>query len=223
MPIRINLLAEAQEAEELRRRDPVKRVIVGGALLAALALAWSGLLWIQALQARGGLTSVQLQIDSHTNEYQRVLVNLTKLASANTKLDALKNLSQSRLLQGTLLNALQQSSVDNVQLTRLKVDQGYLRTEGTPSQTNSNGRIILGRPGVATERVVLLLDAKDFSANPGDQVNKFKNAIANQSYFKSALETNGIRFINLSAPQAGFDGKSFVLFTLECHFPDQNR
>ena len=27
------------------------------------------------------------------------------------------------------------------------------------------------------------LDARDFSANPGDQVNKFKEAIAKQAYF----------------------------------------
>ena len=32
MPIRINLLAEAKAAEELRRHDPVKRVIFVGAL-----------------------------------------------------------------------------------------------------------------------------------------------------------------------------------------------
>jgi len=44
MPIRINLLAEAQAAEEMRRKDPVKRAIwIGGfvvflTLLAALTL-----------------------------------------------------------------------------------------------------------------------------------------------------------------------------------------
>ncbi len=223
MPIRINLLAEAQEAENLRRRDPVKRVIVGGVLLAALTLAWGGLIWLQVWQAQGGLTDVQIQIDSRTNDYQRVLVNLNKLSIANGKLNALKKLSDSRLLQGTLLNALQQCQADNVQLTRFKVDQGYLRTEETPSQTNSSGRVILGRPGLATERVMLMLDARDFSANPGDQVNKFKAAVASQPYFKGVLETNGVRLINLSAPQTGFDGKPFVLFTLECHYPDQTR
>lgn len=223
MPIRINLLAEAQEAEDLRRRDPVKRVIFGGVLLTAVALAWCGLIWLQVIQANGGLTGVQLQIDTHTNEYQHVMVNLTKLNTTENKLVALKKLSQSRLLQGNLLNALQLTSVDNVQLTRIRVEQGYLRTEGSPSQTNSSGRILVGRPGVSTERVTLYLDARDFSPNPGDQVNKFKNVIGDLAYFKTNLETNGIRFVNLSAPQIGFDGKSFVLFTLECHYPDQSR
>ena len=30
MPIRLNLLAEAQEAEEMRRQDPVKRALLVG-------------------------------------------------------------------------------------------------------------------------------------------------------------------------------------------------
>ena len=37
---RINLLAEAQAAEELRRRDPVKRATWLGAFLVAAILAW---------------------------------------------------------------------------------------------------------------------------------------------------------------------------------------
>lgn len=42
MPIRLNLLAEAQAMEEMRRRDPVKRAIWVGSLLVAVALAWAG-------------------------------------------------------------------------------------------------------------------------------------------------------------------------------------
>ena len=34
------------------------------------------------------------------------------------------------------------------------------------------------------------LDARDFSANPGDQVNKFKEAIAKQAYFQAMLDQN---------------------------------
>ena len=39
MPIRLNLLAEAQALEESRRRDPVKRAVWAGVFL-VLALAW---------------------------------------------------------------------------------------------------------------------------------------------------------------------------------------
>ena len=74
-----------------------------------------------------------------------------------------------------------------------------------------------------TEKTVVWLDARDSSANPGDQVNKFKEAVADQSYFRATLKTNGVQLFNLSAPQAGFDGKPCVLFTLKCNFPEYTR
>jgi hypothetical protein len=132
-------------------------------------------------------------------------------------------LSNSRFLQGNLLNALQQAHVDGVRLTRLSVDQKYFNKEGTASKTNEFG-VIPGRPGTVTEKIVVTLDARDSSASPGDQVNKMKDAVANQTYFKTALnKTNSVQLVNLSAPQVSPDGKSFVLFTLECDFPEVTR
>jgi len=223
MPIRINLLAEAKAAEELRRHDPVKRVIFVGALAVALTLVWSSSLQLKVMLAKGGVADRQTEIAARTNEFQRVLTDQKKTVAAKQKLDALKKMTNSRFLQGNLLNALQQVSVDGVRLTRLKVDQDYFLAAGTPSQTNKNG-VILGRPNTVTEKIVVWFDARDSGANPGDQVNKFKEAVADQSYFKAMLnKTNGVQLINLSAPQAGFEGKPFVLFTLKCNFPDYTR
>ena len=68
------------------------------------------------------------------------------------------------------------------------------------------------------------MDVRDSSPNPGDQVNKFKDLLASQPYFKSIMDTNnGLRLSNLSAPQIGPDGKPYMLFTLECQLPDQTR
>jgi hypothetical protein len=95
--------------------------------------------------------------------------------------------------------------------------------EGTAAQTNNN-HVIFGHPGMTTEKIVLSLDARDFSASPGDQVNKFRDAIAGQSYFKTMLnKTNGIQLTSMSPLQNGPDGKPYALFSLECNFPEQNR
>jgi hypothetical protein len=173
MPIRINLLAEALIAEDLRRRDPAKRVIFAGALLVALALVWSSSLLLKEVLAKKDLTLVQNEIQTRTNEYDRVLTSTKKIADSQTKLDDLKKLDAARFLQGNLLNALQQAATPGVQLTRLRVDQSYSYTEGTKSQTNDFGTVP-GRPPVVAEKVTVTLDAKDSSANPGDQVNKCK-------------------------------------------------
>ena len=57
MPIRINLLAEAQALEDLRRRDPVKRASWAGLLLVLLVLVWISSLQLKAMIARGGIES----------------------------------------------------------------------------------------------------------------------------------------------------------------------
>ena len=222
MPIRINLLAEAKAAEELRRHDPVKRVIFVGSLAVALTLVWSSSLQLQTMLSKKEVSDRQTEIAARTNEFQHVLTDQKKITAAKEKLNALKKMTNSRFLEGNLLNALQKVTVDGVRLTRLKVDQDYFPAAGTPSQTNKNG-VILGRPSTVTEKIVVWLDARDSSANPGDQVNKFKEAVASQSYFKATLnKTNGVQLINLSAPQA-VDGKTCVLFTLKCNFPEYVR
>ncbi|MGH7952996.1 MAG: hypothetical protein ACREFE_13920, partial [Limisphaerales bacterium] len=106
-----------------------------------------------------------------------------------------------------------------VPLMRVRVNQSYSKT---PAVLPRKGKP--GHPGTATEKIVVLLDAKDFSANPGDKVNKFKDMLPRQPYFKAMLsKTNGIQLISLSPPQTGADGKTYVLFTLECNLPDQTR
>jgi hypothetical protein len=72
MPIRINLLAEAQAAEELRRRDPVKRVIFCGALMVALMVVWSSSLKLRAMLANKEVMDRQTEVEVRTNEFQRV-------------------------------------------------------------------------------------------------------------------------------------------------------
>jgi len=223
MPIRINLLAEAQVAEDLRRRDPAKRVLFAGALMVAVALVWSSSLLLQEMLAKKDLGLVQSEITTRTNEYGHVLLNTKQMTDAEGKLADLKRLTAARFLQGNLLNALQRATVPGVQLIRLRVDQSYAYAEGTKSQTNRFG-VVAGRPPTITERILVTLDAKDSSVNPGDQVNRFSDALAQEAYFKTMLDkTNGVRLASLSPPQTGPDGKPYVLFTVECRFLPHSR
>ena len=224
MPIRINLLAEAQAAEELRRRDPIKRVIFGGLLFVALVLAWWSWLQLQVMVAHSNLSQLEGQIQSHTNAFQIVQANQKKIAEIKNNLLALQKLTRDRFLQGNLLNALQQATVPGVQLMRLHVDQAYEVIDATTTQTDDDGRVIPGQPGSVTERITVTLDARDYSSNPGDAVNKFQDVISEVPYFQTALDkTNGVRLTNLSPPQVGADGKPSVLFTLQCTYPDRKR
>jgi len=96
MPIRINLLAEAQALEDLRRRDPVKRAIWVGILLVLGMLAFGSSLWVKALVGKGELAKEEAIFNVHSNDYRVVLENERKLNTMEVKLAALNQLATNR-------------------------------------------------------------------------------------------------------------------------------
>lgn len=225
MPIRLNLLAEAQAAEEERRRDPVKRAMWVAVLIVVAILGWSSSLQLKAMLIRSDVNRLEAQIGSHNSQYQLVRENQSKVQELNQKLKALQQLAEARVLNGTLLNALQQTTVNDVQLLRLRLEQAYTAFEGTKTRTNDNNVVIPGKPPTSTERVLLTLEGADSSLNAGDGVNRYKDVLAANDYFKQVLvKTNGIGLKSLAPPQISpFTGKRSVIFTLECRYPDQTR
>lgn len=224
MPIRLNLLAEAQALEDLRRRDPVKRVFWIAGLLLALILVWASTLQLRALLAKHDLNRVEAAMASKTGGYKQVIDNQNRMSEANAKLLALQALSTNRFLNGNLLDALQHTTVDEVQLVHLKVDQAYSLAEEIKARTNGS-KVLPGTPATITEKITLSLDGTDSSASPGDQVPKFKDALAANAYFCGQVSTtNQISLKNLSAPQISPDtGRAMVLFTLEFRYPEKTR
>jgi hypothetical protein len=224
MPIRLNLLAEAQAAEDLRRRDPVKRALWAAGLVIAGMLAWSSFLQLRVTLASSEVTRLEAQMGARTNEFRQVLDNQKKTVAMDDKLRLLRQLSASRFLNGTLLNALQQTTVEDAQLIRLRVDQLYTTVEGTKARTNDS-KVIKGKPPTATEKIVLNLEGMDLSPSAGDQVNRFKSVLSSHAYFRDALaKTNSVNLKSLSPPGvAPLTGKPCVTFNLECRYTENVR
>src|ERR1035438_6915375 len=174
MPIRLNLLAEAQAAEEMRRRDPVKRALWLAALIIALILVWSSYLQLRATLANSDVTRAEAQMGSRTNEFQQILDNQKKTGEIDGRLRLLRQLAGNRFLNGTLLNTFQQTTVEDVQLIRLRVEQLYTVFEGTKTRTNDDNVVSPGRLPTDTEKTVVNLEGIDSSSNPGNQVNRFQ-------------------------------------------------
>ncbi len=221
MPIRLNLLAEAQAAEEMRRRDPVKRALWLAGLIIVLMLVWSSYLQFRTTLAKSVVARIEAQMGARTNEFRRILDYQKKTAEINDKLRLLRLLAANRFLNGNLLNALQQTTVEDVHLTRLKVDQAYSAVEGAKARTNENKIVIKAKPPTATEKIVLNLEGVDLSPSAGDQVNRFKSVLTSNAYFKDMLvKTNPVNLKSLSPPQpAPLTGKPCVTFALECRYP----
>lgn len=222
MPIRINLLAEAQAAEEMRRKDPVKRAVWIGGFVVFLVLLCAATLQFKIIVVRSEMKSLQAGwkvIEKKVKDVNDHRNNTRELAQ---KLSALDQFTTNRMLWATALNALQLTPVEGVQLVRVHTEQTFSRTEGKV-RTEDAGNISPARPATATEYVVVTLEGRDYSPRPGDQVPKFKQALVNSPYFESMLQkTNKIQLTSQSAPQAEL-GKMFVGFGLKLFFDEKER
>lgn len=226
MPIRLNLLAEMQAIEDLRRRDPVKRTIIAGFGLAAVMLVWITSLMVERIGSNGEIATLEQRIQSGSKDYKEVLDNQQNLVTTRQKLVSLHQLSTNRFLMGNLLDALQKSSVDNVQLTHFKIDQSYVLLEGTKAGTNAEtGAPVPGKPSTATERITITLTAKDTGLVPGDSIGHFQSALSHNPSLHPLLtnRTNEFRLTTSLTPQTDAEGHVYVSFILEAHLPDKTR
>ncbi len=226
MPIRINLLAEAQALEDIRRRDPVKRAVWIAVCLVLMVVVWWSYLQVEVLARSGTLKNLEASLNAQTNQYSQILVNKKKLVELNQKLASLNQLAAGRFLQANALDAFMHVHVDGIQITHLRSEQAYENTAEVKAVTTDSGRQVPAKPATATERIKLVIDAKDASLNPGgDQITKFKEVLAETPYFvEQHISTNNVFLKNFSTPQIDNEtGKAYVLFSLECIYPEKVR
>jgi hypothetical protein len=150
-----------------------------------------------------------------------VRTNHRLATNAQHKLAALDRLASERFLWATPLHTLQYAMVDQVQLTQLRGNHSYTLTEGTASITNSSG-VVRGKPASARERIVLWLEARDYSDSPADTFRIFQERLMNQPYFQTNLKR--AELITRSPVQTDQgSARSFVTFTIECEYPERMR
>lgn len=224
MPIDINLLAEAQAAEELRRRDPAKRSLLVSTAVIGLILLWCLVVQVQILRANAEFKTNEARWKGMEKKHAEVTEDLKKSGDIERKLGALDRLSTNRFLLGSTLDALQQTVVDKVQAVRLKTEQVFTSVEAVAAKTNAS-KVVPGKPAAAIEKVLITIEAKDW--RPVDQnYNKFKEAIAKYPIFQTNLaKADALRLTSLSKPS--YDPSdpvaAFVMFTLEMQFPEIRR
>lgn len=227
MPIRINLLAEVQSAEEARRRDPVKRVAFVAGALVILALLWSGWIYLQLRNAQTAYQAEDARWKKNEPLFKTVTDEQKQVVETEGKLTALTRFSTSRFLWAPVLNSLQQAVVpvaDEVQFEYIRGAQTYEIVVATPA---SKDKKTPAKPGGSIERGSLMIRARDYGNQSKENYNSLKRYIAEQPYLKAILQKNdGVRLAStLSAPQVDPNdpSKSFYQFTLECRFQEVKR
>src|SRR5207247_9402917 len=104
MPIRLNLLAEQQAAEDLRRRDPVKRAIWVAGLIVGVMVIWSGRLQIKVMGAMSEVNRYESEWKNLESDYNNVTANFEKAADAETKRAAVERLASNVFVWAGTLN-----------------------------------------------------------------------------------------------------------------------
>jgi hypothetical protein len=226
MPIRINLLAEAQAQEELRRKDPVKRAVAGSFALVVAFLLWSVILQLKIVASSAELKGLDVQWKSIEPSFKTAEESQRGLMEVEKRLLALEVFRTNRFLWGSALNAFQHTldKMDAIQVVRLRTEQTYRVESSSGSRTNGT-TVTPPTPGKATEKISIFVEATDSSPTPGGQVNRYKQSILAVPYFKgNLLQTNSVLLTSQSPPAVDPEsGASFVKFSLQCLFPEKVR
>lgn len=222
MPIKINLLAEAQAAAEMRRKDPVKRGVWVGSFLVCLVLLWIGKLYLDTYFEDKNYTHIQADWLSKTNKYAEVTNENAQVGVVEQKLKQLEFLSTNRFLWAPVLNALQKTVDPDVHVFKLIGEQKF--TFEYPHDVGSGATLQhLGKATV--ENDTLTIEARDY--RPGGQhSSKYKDALCSFDYFTQRLQRrDGFVLTQLGplTPDPVDLNKQFVEFTLVAHFPEIRR
>lgn len=130
MPIQINLLAERQTAEEMRRKDPVKRAVFAGAALVVLFLGWAGLLQMSVRAARSDLQFQESELKRLEETSKTAKAHQNSAADGENRIHALDRYSTNRFFWGNVLDAVQRLSVENVRLMEVSGEHLYKTNDG---------------------------------------------------------------------------------------------
>jgi len=222
MPIRINLLAEAQAAEEMRRKDPVKRAIWIGCFVVFLTLLAALTLQLKISRVRSDIAGLNTSWTTIEAKVKQVDDHRLATRELESKVSALNQFASNRVLWANALDALQNTAVDKVQMVHFKTDQTFTINEGTKPRPTDTG-VVPGKPGSVTEHIVLSIEGRDYSQRQADQVPQFKSALTKSAYFAETLhKTNKIQLTSLSAPLRDGD-RAYVGFGLQLYFQDKER
>lgn len=130
MPIQINLLAERQSAEEMRRKDPVKRAAFAGVALIILFAGWAGLLQFSVRAARSDLSFQESELKRLEEASKAAKLQQNGAAEGEGRLRALDRYSTNRFFWGNVLDAVQRLAVENVRLVEISGEHLYKTNDG---------------------------------------------------------------------------------------------
>lgn len=214
MPIRINLLAEQLHEAELRRRDPVKRAVIAAAVVVVCVIGYYAWLLTQKGLKTAALNKNKQALAEIEQEAKAARETLSGVTELEKRIHSLNNLATNRVLWGSFLNSLQLVAMEDVPLSRLRVNQEY-HIERPPSQ----GKIPM--PATSIQHITVTLMARDYGRPDQQLYNQYRQRLLSDEWLKEQLdEDNGVTFepFGTRTPDRNDPSRSFLPFTMKVHF-----
>jgi hypothetical protein len=130
MPIRINLLAEQQAAEEARRKDPVKRAIWIGSVLIFATVVWAMMEHMELRARRAEYANLETQFRQADEKGRRVRDTMAEAGELEDRVRALEKYSTNRVLWASALDAFQKASMEAIRFKSIDTNQRYVTNGG---------------------------------------------------------------------------------------------
>ena len=211
--VEINLLAEEQEAVDLRRRDPVRRATWAAAGAIALMLLWAVSLGFKLWSTGAELKRYEAQKQALEKNSRESIGRAQQAREIERTLTALQQLGGNRFLWAPTLNALQYTTVPEIQFHNIRVDQTLVADSAPVAE---------GKTPPVTEKTLLTIRGKNYG-DPGS-LDKLVETIAAHTYFKNNLRTvDPVLLKDLQPRQVDptDPNKTFSQFTIECTFANR--
>jgi hypothetical protein len=220
-------MAEAQALEEARRRNPVKLGIWIASFFVALMGLWIMEKQLEIYNAKTELTGehgLNAQWKADEAKYAGLTNDEARIAGIKGRIAALDHLHTNRFLWGSVLNALQQTVVDQVQVTHIWAAQTY---EREPNKTVGSGATLKTIPGSANfEKIKLSIAGKDYSAS-GDGYKNYEDVLNHFEFFAKKMGgREGFAIEGAPGPklqESPGSSREYRVFTLTNQFPDIRR
>jgi hypothetical protein len=126
MPIRINLLAEQQAAEDARRKDPVKRTLVIGGALVVATICWTLMTFMQVKAKRSEFQNEEARFKELDEKAKAARTMQAEIGDLERRIVSLDRYSTNRTLWASMLDALQRAAVDPIRLKSISANQRYV-------------------------------------------------------------------------------------------------
>jgi hypothetical protein len=210
--ITLNLLAEEQQAQEARARDPVKLFTAVGLAVLTGAVAWGGTLSAVLMQKRSELHALESKWDTMNKvgpeevEFQKAMAFAQQIVTAN----------RSRLLVAPQLALVKDLIPSSIQVSRL----GFTSTTEALAADGGGGK--RGSAQKGPERLVLRMEGVASDSQPELEVDRFLKSLRSDARFSVVIEDIQLRTIARTSKETDKTGHlpTAANFIIDCWYKE---